>query len=163
MNNENLYKNYLFNSSPFETLNTNFDFLEYQENKKMSMADLSLNNQINNSVAGYSYKENIEKINPNQGSISKSLITNNNINYNNLSQFNNASNNIISENPNHEKLFSFSDENVTAKFNSFHVQTNDINNNYHLNIDIGSKNNTFYKSSNNEILNKNINIYSSMH
>ena len=162
MNNENLYKNYLFNSSPFETLNTNFDFLEYQENKKMSMADLSLNNQINNSVAGYSYEENIEKINPNQGSISKSLITNNNINYNNLSQFNNASNNIISENQSHEKLFSFSDENATAKFNSFHVQTNDINNNYHLNIDIGSKNNTFYKSSNNEILNKNINIYSSM-
>ena len=90
------------------------------------------------------------------------MITNNNINYNNLSQFNNASNNIISENQSHEKLFSFSDENVTAKFNSFHVQTNDINNNYHQNIDISSKNNTFYKSSNNEILNKNINIYSSM-
>ena len=162
--NENQYKNYLINSSPFETLNTNFDFIEYQENKKMSMADLSLNNQINNSAIGYSYKEKIEKINPNQESVSKSLMTNYNQNYNNLSQFNNASNynTIQNENEKREKLFSFSDEDMTAKFNSFHVQTNDINNSYHQNIDSGLKNNAFNKSSNNEILSQNSNIYSSM-
>ena len=163
MKNENQYKNYLMNSSPFETLNTNFDFLEYQENKKISMVDLSLNNQINNSVAGYSYKENIEKINPNQGSISKSLMANyNNINYNNLSKINDSSKDIIKENETRGKLFSFSDEDMTAKFNSIHLQTNDINNTYHPNIDSGLKNNAFNNNSNNKILNQNINIYSSM-
>ena len=61
INNDNQSKNYLLNSSPFETLVTNFDFLELEENKKMSMVDIPFNNQINNSVTGYSYKGNIEK------------------------------------------------------------------------------------------------------
>ena len=153
--------NYLINSSPFETFTTNFDFMNIPENKKMSMVQIPYNNQLNNTVAGYSYKENMEAYNQNQISISKSNV-NNSINNNILQISNNRPKHIRTGNDNSAKIFSFADEDMTAKFNSFHTQTNGIQNIYQSNIDVGSKNNLFKDSSNNEILNPYNNIYSSM-
>ena len=128
------------------------------------MVDIPFNNQINNSVTGYSYKGNIEKINPTQESISKSLVNNYNIYNNNvnISKFNNSSKNVMSNNDNRKKLYSFSSEDMTATFNSLHSQTNNINNSYQPNIEGGLINDTFNKGSTNEILNTYNNIYSSM-